>query len=147
MPSRLSSRAGVPWSVSPFLPAVSLLARIVFISSRRASRRASRSSSRSIHVSLGYRLIVLSCRGVLLARLVFFSFVLSPSPSDLDMAFLRGRRAAASSRWACDSPPLRLAVRSFLACLPRKRDAASVPVLRHTVMSWRGRQGMGRTER
>lgn len=62
-----------------FLPSHCLL---VSFSSRlvRASRRASRSSSRSIPVLPFLRLVVSSCRGVLLARLVFFSFVLSPSP-------------------------------------------------------------------
>lgn len=71
---------------------VSLLACNCSYSSRGASRSSSRSIvssrlvlliasplvSRSIPVPLGYRLIVLSCWGVLLARLVSFSFVLSP---------------------------------------------------------------------
>lgn len=81
----------------PFYPVVSLLVRIVLIRLVRASRSSSRSivssrlacSLRSSHlrflvsvpfylVPSSIRLVVPSCRGILLARLVSFSFVLSP---------------------------------------------------------------------
>lgn len=55
------SRSCVPWSVSPFLPAVSLLARIVLISSR-----AGVSSGISFLISF-YRLVLLACLVLLIA--------------------------------------------------------------------------------
>lgn len=95
------SRSCVPWSVSPFLPAVSLLARIVLISSR-----AGVSSGISFLISFYPRaalLIVSSCRlAEASCLLVSFSFHSSclRRLADLDMAFLRGRRATVSFRWA-----------------------------------------------
>lgn len=80
-PSREASRL--------FRPVVSLLARVVLISSRCASRFSSRFPVSSFLLRFPWHsvlsvlpflcLVVSSFRGVLLTRLVSFSFVLSPS--------------------------------------------------------------------
>lgn len=93
-------------------------------------------------------LIVSSCR-LAEASCLLVSFSFHPSClrrlADLDMAFLRGRRAPVSSRWACGSPPA--ACGSLLTCSLRNRCAVSVPVLRHPGMRRQGRQSMGITTR
>lgn len=64
---------------------------------------------------LAHRLIVPSCRGVLLARLVFFSFVLSPSPCGFRYGVPAWVSCYRIIPMGVRLAPLRLAARSLLA--------------------------------
>lgn len=133
IPSRLSSRYGVPWGVLFFLSGLLIACSYCFsYSSRRASRSLrlvsssrlaclSRCSYLRFLVGVSFysvppflRLVISSCRGVLLARLVFLSICLIVLMV-CDEMFLRRRRVIHIITMVMRLVPLRLAARSLLA--------------------------------
>ena len=133
-----SSRMGVSFLIS--FPVSSCLARLVLLIAFPPGGGVP-----FYPVLPAHRLIVSSlssCRGVLLARLVFL-FIRLIVLMVCDEMFLRGRRPCRIIPMGVRlAPPLRLA--RFLLIRLEAVMRSSVPVLRHPVMRRQGRQGRQR---